>query len=173
MRSKIKSKNVFLDSSLLLLSQIFYPWAAWGDGEWGLWSIYNTSFPPWALQDLQLPSRHIRLLWHGVLHGLQCGYLIWCGPSWAGGCSLVHHALSQELQEILCSRTWSMSSPLYSLTLVSAVLFLSLFSHFSRSAVCSILKYVFTEMPSAFSVVGPFWSQLKVAVSGTGHPGLF
>lgn len=37
----------------------------------------------------QFPSGRIRLLWRGVLHGLQCGYLLWhCrGNLFSGTCS--------------------------------------------------------------------------------------
>lgn len=46
-------------------------------------SSYREPAPVWDLHVLQLPSGHIHLLQRRVLHGLQCAYLLRCGPSWA------------------------------------------------------------------------------------------
>ena len=32
-----------------------------------------------------VPSGHVHLIQHGILCGLQCGYLLWCGLSWSAG----------------------------------------------------------------------------------------
>jgi len=48
-------------------------------------SCCQEAAPAWALLRLQLPSGHLHLLSHAVLHVLQCGYLFQHGPPWAAG----------------------------------------------------------------------------------------
>jgi len=75
-----------------------------------------------------IPSGNISLLWSGVLHVLQCVYLLWCDP-WAAGKYLLHCGLFQNthrLQEIISYSSGAPLSP--SVTLVSSGLFLTLLS---------------------------------------------
>lgn len=96
-----------------------------------LWGIHSISHRLQLPTGPSLPSP----VW-----GPPCaagGYELHCGPPWTAGDSLRHHGPQHGLQGNLCSRAWSTSCP-PSLTLVSARLFLSHFSHSSHCC-CTVV----------------------------------
>ena len=104
------------------------------------------SAPAWTpLHWLQLPSGHIQLLRHGVLHGLQvdiCSTVLPCGLQED---KLHHRGVLHGLQGNVCSHTWSTSS--HSFNDLSAGLFLLYFSHSLLTAAAHFF-YPFSNMLS-------------------------
>lgn len=121
--------------------------------------LQHGSFP-WA-------ARYIQLLWCGVLHSLQCGYLHWCHPSrtaggqpvspWSSPCvtwkSLLghlEHLLLSFFTDLGASRVVSLTFfSLLSITVAAQhfLLFLSMLSqkrhqHHSLAQLCPVLVLV-------------------------------
>lgn len=77
-------------------------------------SSWQDAAPVLALHGLQLPSGHIHLLWHGVLHRLQ-------------GNSVV-------VSMVLCSSAWNISSPSFFTYIGACRVFFLVFSFLSLTA---------------------------------------
>lgn len=128
--------------------------------------------PAWALHRLQLPSGHIYLIQHSVLHGLQCGYLstpLWTSMVWRGQPAspwsspwAVEESLLQHLEHLLTS----LSTDLGVCKAASLA-----FSHPSLTAFFSTLKYGITEvhwchwLAQLWQAVGSSWAWLKLSLS--------
>lgn len=93
--------------------------------------------PAWALHRLQLSAEYVHLLWPGVLHRLQSGYLLWSGPSWAAEKSFFTAVFSMSCRGNICSSAWNTYCPPSSLIFCSAV------SHFSHSSFSQLLCSIF------------------------------
>lgn len=109
----------------------------------------------------EIQSLRKGLLQPGVICGLQCGYLLPCGPAQASG----RRVFSMGCSRIPAPAPGSLPSPPFSLPGVSARLFLLHFSHSSSTAAAQCfllyLGYIITEATLVL-VMGTSFEQQKV-----------
>ena len=162
---------------------------AQGDGEWGAGvspqqllsatpsSSHFSSAPTWSLHRLQLLSGHVHLPWCGVLHRLQCGYLLQYGPLhgilWITCSTIVSPTGYRGMSSPV--GTWITSNSSFPDLGISRIVSHAFSPHCTQNFL-PFLKYVFPKVPSpwlrgsAMPCRGVGWSWLELSVSGTGQP---